>query len=232
MRAEVLKLRRTLVPRVALLFPLVPAFLAWGVFGRPAGAGDSWELFAQQVQVYWGLLMLPLVVSLLAAQLGSIEHASGGWRVLLALPRARAWTYLNKVGVLLALTATMHAVAFVGALAAAAAIPHAWSGALDVGALAAGYAGMWLASIGISLGTMAVAIRFESFLAPTGIGAAAAVIGMVLINSDRVGPWWPWNLPAYVVVMPELVGHALVYSVGLGAIALAIGLGALHARDV
>jgi hypothetical protein len=229
--AEFLKLRRTLVLPLVVLAPFVPALLIWGIFRGPRGEGLTWETFLGQGLVNWALLLLPLVVSLLVAQVTALEHTSGSWRVALALPRRRGWLLVEKLLVILLLTVLMNGLALVGLLLVTYALPHTLTGTLDPSQLFLHYGFVWLASLGMTLITLWVALRFSSFLAPSGIGAAATVTGFVLLNSERYGPWWPWTLAAYAMVEPALQSQVVIYSLALAAAAFVLSLIDFNRRD-
>jgi hypothetical protein len=81
LRAEALKNKRTLALWLALLAPLVVAGLNFGILLQrgpitvPSG-GNAWLWYGQMNLVTWGLLMMPLFVTLETALVGNMEHTS------------------------------------------------------------------------------------------------------------------------------------------------------------
>ncbi|MDO4264619.1 MAG: ABC transporter permease [Deinococcus sp.] len=104
---ELLKLRRTLVWPVVWLLPLIPAALDAFIFRteRMLVTAD-WDLMLQNGMTSWWLLLTPLFISLLTAQILGLEHSSGGWRLAFSAPLERQrilWTKLALLGALLTL---------------------------------------------------------------------------------------------------------------------------------
>ncbi len=98
--AEALKLRRTLTLWTTVAAPLLVVlfqffnFLERGAAVARPGA-DLWSAYARGALTLWSLFMLPLLVALQAALLAAVEHGSGGWRRLFALPAPR-WSILLR----------------------------------------------------------------------------------------------------------------------------------------
>jgi len=86
--AETLKLKRTLALRLAFIAPLVvPGFILLAFLGQDGAYVESppenaWVGFAQMVNIFWSLLILPLFITLQAALLAGVEHQNEQWKHL------------------------------------------------------------------------------------------------------------------------------------------------------
>ena len=103
LRAEVIKTRRTLAFWLAIIAPLVVISLEVAMFYKnraiyqnsPPG-DEIWFQFGLQTMVLWGLLMMPLFVTLETALVASWEHRNRQWKHLFALPIPRGALYAAK----------------------------------------------------------------------------------------------------------------------------------------
>jgi lantibiotic transport system permease protein len=220
--AEALKLRRTLALWLALIAPLVTAATTFGIFydrGSVAGADGigGWVRYGGQNIVVWGLLMLPLFVTLETALLGNMEHYSNHWKHLNALPVPRGVIYAAK---------QFAGMGLIG-LSSAVLVPYTVAGGLLLRLLRPGiglegvipwgqlvtyvgmtYLGAWLL---ISIHTW-LSLRWKSFVVACATGIACTIIGVFVVRADW-GPFWPWALPGSLangfssggVLLPELL---------------------------
>ena len=92
--AEALKLKRTLAVWMVFIAPSVVValnFVMWLDRGENfmLQRDSAWQALAQNVLLFWALLMLPLFVTLETALLGGVDHGSQQWKHLHALPIPR-----------------------------------------------------------------------------------------------------------------------------------------------
>src|SRR5512143_3300985 len=93
--AEVLKTKRTLMLTLAFVAPLSVVFLEFiarmqhGDGLARSTAMNEWLSTAQNISILWGMLVLPLFVTLETGLLGSLEHSNKTWKELYALPIPR-----------------------------------------------------------------------------------------------------------------------------------------------
>ena len=205
--AEILKLRRTLALRLAFVAPLVLVganvgmFLERGSISTPEGVA-AWIWYGQMNVVVWGLLMIPLFVTLETALVGNVEHANDHWKHLHALPVARGVIYVGKqfsgmvlVGVS-SLALVLHTVG--GGMLLKLLRPEIGLGPTVPWGRFFAYAGMtYLASwLIISIQTW-ISLRWKSFVVACATGIALTVAGVFVIHADW-GSFWPWALPGAV----------------------------------
>jgi hypothetical protein len=100
LRAEALKLRRTLALWMALLAPLLIEVLDFILYFQRGyirhDVENPWLWLGQQTLVYWSLLMLPLIITLQTALLANVEHSNQQWKHLFVLPTPRGAIYAAK----------------------------------------------------------------------------------------------------------------------------------------
>ena len=100
-RAELLKLKRTLALRLAIFSPVAIVLIVFGMYlGRLHSINDVNVLrgFAQLILTIWTIIVFPLYGALVAALLAGIEHQNEGWRHLLALPVQRPRNLCRQMG--------------------------------------------------------------------------------------------------------------------------------------
>jgi hypothetical protein len=107
--AEILKTKRTVALRMAVLTPAVlMALMMFAGYNAPFGfllsqRTDLWLALTQRSLLVWTLLALPLSITLEAALMAGLEHAENQWKNLFALPVPRWTVYLSKLLVVVAL---------------------------------------------------------------------------------------------------------------------------------
>lgn len=208
LRAERLKMKGTLAfwlaliaPAVIVSFQVMSAYMNRDLYYSRVPF-DAWSGYAMQVMILWGLLMMPLFVTLETALVAQLDHASSGWRHLYALPVSRGLLYAAKqlsgmaliglsLGALTGLTVLggLAMRLLMPGLGFEAAIPI--SEVVEFSALV--FLGSWLM---LSIQTW-VAQRWPSFIVACAVGIAMTVISVIVIESDYAG-FYPYTLPVLV----------------------------------
>lgn len=221
--AESLKLKRTLALGLAFLAPLAIGFLLVVMFaqmGPPGNKQDHWEGLIQNGHVLWSLLMLPLFVTLQMGLLANLEHGNKAWKVLYAQPLPRWSIYAAKQLISLGLIAlsmiVLVAVFFISGKLVQLLTPafefwkpFPWQMVVRVTAVSFGAA--WL----IIAFHMWFSIRVPSFVAAMAIGIVGTVAAVLVIQSDKYGPYYPWTL-AGTSAMNALNGQPYTTSLVIG----------------
>ncbi|MEJ2737825.1 MAG: ABC transporter permease [Anaerolineae bacterium] len=102
LRAEQLKVKRTLALWLAPLAPLVIIGLQLAIvlqrpeYYRNQDTTAAWTEFGGQIVFLWTMLLLPLFITLETALLGNLEHGNRQWKHLFALPVPRGAVYAAK----------------------------------------------------------------------------------------------------------------------------------------
>jgi len=223
--AELLKVKRTLAFWLTLLAPLSVALMLLMIFleqGEQIGYRENrWYSLTQNSLVGWGLLMLPLFVTLETGLMSALEHSNKTWKQLYALPLPRWTIYAAKqfvsIGLIgLSMIFLLAMVIGVGLLlnqlkpTMGFATPIPWSTIFQ--AYLFTYLASWLI---ISL-HLWVSAHWPSFVAAMGVGIVATVAGVLVIESDWAGVY-PWTLPGLVAIN-FMEGDAVVAELAFGIV--------------
>lgn len=208
-RAELLKLNRTLALRLAVITPLALVVLQIIVAQQrqdyyvQQNLSNGWQEFVQPTTMLWSLLMLPLFVTLETALLSGLEHSNRQLKHLFALPVPRGAIYAAKQfsGMLL-IGISMLALALFLALGGLALrlltpglgfeAPIPWL--MIVQRCGIIYLGCWLI---IAIHTW-ISMRWPSFVVASAVGITLTVAGVIMVQSDW-GSFYPWALPGLLV---------------------------------
>jgi hypothetical protein len=237
---EILKARRTLALAMTILAPAVIAFLQMALYLQSEGSfatpGENpWPGLGNNTVTFWALLMLPLFVTLETALLSGMEHSQRHWTLLYALPVPRWAYYAAKQLTAMALLALSNVVMLgwvvvVGLLLRWLMPVYGFDAPISLGstleALALAYAASLLV---VSLQTW-VAMRWPSFVVALGVGIAGTVAAALLIN-DELAAYYPWAIPAVVIVIDPLRTAALTTGLAGGAVVALLGCWHISRRD-
>jgi lantibiotic transport system permease protein len=212
LRAETLKLRRTLALALTLIAPLVVTELCFFVFWKMLSDGHApgppgaprWGALVQQNLILWSLLMLPLFIALETALLAGLEHSEKNWKLLYTTPVPRWTIYAAKQILGMALIGLsvliFWALVLLDGLLLRLLVPGKgfeaeapWQQML--GTCAAMYLASWVL---LSLHTW-VAVRWPSFVVALSVGIAGTVVGVLVLQTEA-NKFYPWTAPAMVVM--------------------------------
>ncbi|KFL35638.1 ABC transporter permease [Arenimonas donghaensis] len=236
--AERLKLRGTLAAWMCLVAPavVVAVYVLQITFSNfpasrvPMTPAEAWAGFVQATLVLWAFLMLPLLVTLQAALLAGLDHQGNQWKHLLALPTPRHTHYLAKLAALGALLALSQLSMFVllplgGVLLSVTKPAFGLAGAPSWSALAGDLAGIYFACLLLVALHTWIALRWRSFAVAVGVGMGATVMGFLIGQSGRFGPWYPWSLPMQTLATdPAVATQVTTYSVAAAVLVTALGV--------
>lgn len=232
LQAERLKLRGTLALWMCLVAPglVVAVVVLQLVFsemrGPPRPPDEAWSRFAMGVMALWAFLMVPLFVTLEAALLAALEHGNRQWQRLLALPLPRSTHYVAKLLtlgflLLLAQATLMLLIPLGGGVLMVFQPALGLAGAPPWELLARTGAAIFVASaLVVSLHTW-VALRWRSFAVACGLGMGATVMGFLIGQSVKFGPWYPWSLPVQMLANGGDKSTVMVFSAA-GALLVAL----------
>ena len=210
LHAELLKTKRTLAFWLALIAPAVVVAVQVAViwdrqsyyFQNPEIIQQTWYEYGKETAVLWGLLMLPLFVTLETALVAQWEHKSGQWKHLFALPIPRWALYAAKqvsgMGLIgLSIAALFGLLVLSGwgfrllspGLGFEAPVPWLEYGKYGLTM----FLGAWLI---VAIQTW-VAQRWSSFAVASGVGIALTVAGVVVVQSEWAN-FYPYILPVIV----------------------------------
>ena len=212
--AEILKLRRTLAPWVTILAPTTVSALYFLILLSMSGQNaynrdpDAWWGLTKSVCSIWSIAMLPLFITLETALLGNIEHSQRHWKHLYALSIPLSSIYAAKwlAGTLLAALAsvTLWVEIIVTGLLMRWTHPLMGFGSpIPLWTITRTVGGILLAGLLVLSIHTWVALRFQSFAAASGIGIAATISNLMVLNSDKWGQLYPWALSLHTYANPH-----------------------------
>ena len=249
LHAETLKLKRTIALKMVVIAPaaigLLVLFMASQApfsMVRRGGAGHEWAELTRINLLVWGILMLPLFITLETALVAGLDHAENQWKILLARPVPRWTLYVAKLLVVMAMTAASSVVLVCGVLAAGAVLP--WiqpelhfgfpiplAAILRDGAQVTG-----LAFLALTIQHW-VSLRWQSFSVATSVGIVAMVTGYLMVVSTRQTDAWPQYFPLSLPMLvlarrPQNVEAVLWISGAAGLLVAAVGCADFCRREV
>jgi hypothetical protein len=213
LRAERLKVKRTLALWLAPLAPLVIIGLQLAIvlqrreYYRNQDTAAAWTEFGGQIVFLWTMLLLPLFITLETALLGNLEHGNRQWKHLFALPIPRGAVYAAKQISAMAIIGLSMAALYLYIVLSGLALrwvapglgfeaPVPWWAFFQYIGLA--YLASWLI---LSIHTW-VSLRWHSFVVASAVGIAAMVIAVFMFESDW-SQWYPWTYPGLVAYAAE-----------------------------
>jgi hypothetical protein len=245
LRAEQLKLKRTLALWLAPLAPLVIIALQVAIIlenkerYQQQDITHAWTKYGEQIVFLWTMLLLPLFITLETALLSNLEHGNQQWKHLFVLPIPRWAIYAAKqIGGMFIIGLSMvslYALLVLSGLGLRLLTPGLgfeapvpWGEFSQYVALA--YLASWLI---ISIHTW-VGLRWHSFVVASAVGIVAMIVAVVLFQSDWA-QWYPWTFSGLVTyglgedadVLPQLLAGTLG-----GLVAAVLGGWDVVRRDV
>jgi hypothetical protein len=247
--AETLKLKRTLALKMVAIAPLavlaLTAFIAtqapWSTL-RAGAAGYAWSRLTRVNLQFWGLLMMPLFITLQSTLVAGLDHADNQWKALFARPVPRWTIYVSKLCVVTTMTAVSSAVLAAGILLGGNALRAVLPREIifgpapfrDVFAKTAQMTALAFLSLTIQHW---VSLRWRTFSAGVGFGIVAMVTSFgMMLAAGQYGGWpqyFPGALPMLVLARdPGDLGAAIWIGI-MGGIAVSVtGCAEFCRRDV
>lgn len=191
---EFMKTKRSLVWILLLIGPLLTALQMIGPIPVSQVAEiNEWEILYAYAIIPYAMLFLPLLVGVLSAFICRFEHLSGGWKQVLTLPVSRSHIYLSKllmVASLLAVTQLLLLVIFllIGTTKGIS-DPIPWAFLLK------SITGGWIATLPLAALQMWVSVTWRSFGAPLALNVVLTLPAVLIANSEKYGPFYPWAQP-------------------------------------
>lgn len=239
-RVEVLKLKGTLALLAAFLAPLVVALLQTAMMvGRsrrmlPAGS-DPYAALMNAFGFYV-ILMLPLFACLEATLVFGLEHTSGAWRRLGALPVRRRSIFLAKLAVLSGLVALSLALLALSVAALGrgllAVYPDLGPASVPWALLGRRVVTLTGAALLMTVIHAWVSCRFASVPVSIGSGIAATIVGFVVASSERLVRVYPWTLPVNLLREGAAAAPFVLGSLGGTLIVALLAIRELERREI
>ncbi|WP_152655696.1 ABC transporter permease [Oceanobacillus sp. CFH 90083] len=191
--SEWFKLRKSKVLFLLLVAPLVGLFIGLANSFIEIEGINAWYEKLIMMNFTYATLFLPLISGVFAGVICRYEHQEGGWKQLLALPVTRGKVFLSKYLVLILLMLAMqlmylvsiYLVGMIEGITDPFPMDIVWKSIL----------GGWVATLPLIALQLWVSIAFKSFAAPFAINVIFTLPTILVINSERFGPYYPWGQP-------------------------------------
>lgn len=247
--AETLKLKRTIALKLVLVAPVAVVLLTLFVASqapfstlRRGAMRDDWGALARINLQFWGLLMMPLYITLQTALIAGVDHGENQWKALFARPVPRWTVYVAKLLAVMAMTVTSSGILVGGVLLAGVILPHLtaevqFGSPVPATAILVQAARMTgLAFLPLTIQHW-VALRWRAFSVAVGFGIIAIVTAFaMLLAAGQYGggpQYFPWALPMLVIARyPANIQQVLWISVAIGLVTTVAGCIEFCRRDV
>lgn len=191
--SEWYKLRKSKVLFLLLVAPLVGLFIGLANSFFEIEGINAWHEKLIMMNFTYAILFLPLISGVLASVICRYEHQEGGWKQLLALPVTRGKVFFSKYLVLILLMLAMqlmylvsiYLVGMIEGITDPFPMDIVWKSIL----------GGWVATLPLIALQLWISIAFKSFAAPFAINVIFTLPTILVINSERFGPYYPWGQP-------------------------------------
>ncbi|MGN6179037.1 MAG: ABC transporter permease [Mucilaginibacter sp.] len=172
-----------------------------------------WLQFAGAILGIMGVLLLPILIVFIAYSVNSIEHKADTWKTLFSLPISKLSVYAAKymyAFFLLLICLTLFAALtygfgnLLGTLKPALKFHDYAVGRL----LTEVYFKLFLSSLGILSIQFLLSLLFRDFLKPMGIGFAATIAGVIMVNLGwQYAYLFPYSHPITVIKLLPSHSH-------------------------
>ncbi|MTD38705.1 ABC transporter permease subunit [Erwinia sp. CPCC 100877] len=189
---EIYKLWKSKIIGLLLLVPASIIFI--GVTSNlDITAVNKWFTKLITINLSYGLLLLPLLTGVFAAFICRYEHAAGGWKQLFTLPVTRTNIYFAKLIVLACLLLISQLLYLVGIFIVGKLLRYTEPFPIEI--IWKAMFGGWLASLPLITLQLGLSMFFKSFVMPFALNVMCTLPAILIVNSERFGPYYPWNQP-------------------------------------
>lgn len=186
-RAELVKLRRSLSWAVVVFLPLMA--VVTGVVNTLVSGqqpGDGWHTLWMRIVVFYGLFPLAAGVAVLASLVWRVEHQGGNWNALMGRVTSSLDIVVAKTAVTAALAAALQAVLVVGVIVAGKLV-FDLPGLLPPRYLAVSVV-IVVACLPLAALQSGLSMLMRSFAAPVAVALAGATVGTLLLLTRVEAP--------------------------------------------
>lgn len=201
LRSEFLKLRKSAIWLLVFVSPLLAMLIGFGeVNVLPEIDQYQWVATLGMMTIGHSILFLPLLTGVFSSFICRYEHIGGGWKQLLSLPVSRKNVYVGKL-IIASLLIAITQILFVAGLLFIGWV-KGFPTEIPWGILLSSVIGGWIACLPLIALQLFVSVSWSSFAAPLAINAIFTIPNILIINSERFGPYYPWAQP-FLMMMPD-----------------------------
>jgi len=193
LQSEWYKLRKSRIISIIFVGPLVALMIGLSFNLDIKVEVNEWYLSLLSINLTYALLFLPLITGVLASVICRYEHQAGGWKQLLALPVTRGKVFMAKY-VLLMLLVLVIQLLYLAAVYGVG-VMKGFTDPFPIDIVWKSMLGGWVATFPLVALQLWMSILFKSFAAPFAVNVVLTLPSILVINSERFGPYYPWAQP-------------------------------------
>ncbi|HIW35005.1 MAG TPA: ABC transporter permease [Candidatus Paenibacillus intestinavium] len=202
LQAEWYKLRKTNIIPFILTGPLLVLAIAWNVELDMEGTeGFQYIYTSMMVNLVYAVMFLPLMTGVLAAIICRYEHQAGGWKQLFALPTTRGKVYVSKFVIIISITLIMQLLYALVLLAVG--LMKDYGEPFPMVLIVKSVLGGWVATLPLIALQLWLSTLFKSFAAPFAVNVIFTIPTILVMNSEKFAPYYPWAQPFAMMYIAE-----------------------------
>ena len=194
-RSEWLKLRKTNIWLLIFVSPALASFIGFLSESELGWLGTLGMMIPAH-----GLLFLPLLSGVFSAFVCRYEHQGNSWKQLLALPVSRRQVFLAKGFIVIVFLAFTQLLLLFGWVCVGTL--KGFSGPFPWELMTKSIFGGLIASLPLAALQLWVSSAWASFAAPLALNVIMTIPNLLVVNSAKYGPWYPWSQP-FLMMMPK-----------------------------
>jgi len=197
--AERLKLSKSFIWLLVPISPLISLLIGMLVNLDYAEDELNSAVMISSMASFHAMLFLPIMTGILSAFVCRFEHSGGGWKAQLSLPITRPALYIAKFTIVAGLLAITQLL-FAGAVIAAS-IYQQIDGGIPWSLILQSSITGWIACLPLAALQLWVSTSWSSFAAPLTINVMLTLPNILILNSAKYGPFYPWAQPAMAMLI-------------------------------
>lgn len=201
LQSEWFKFRKSPILSIILVGPLLGLLIGLTVNDYEQFEMNQWYPTLLMMNLTYALLLLPLVTGVLASFICRYEHQAGGWKQLLTLPVSRGKVFIAKY-VLLVCTVLCIQLLYLVAVYCVGTI-KGFTHPFPIDIFWKSIFGGWIATFPLVALQLWMSIVFKSFAAPFAVNVVFTLPSILVVNSERFAPYYPWVQPFSMMYISE-----------------------------
>ena len=200
-QSEFLKLRKSSIWLLIFVSPILSLLLGFTALSELPDVGKhQWTTALGMMTVSHAILFLPLLTGIFSSFICRYEHVGGGWKQLLSLPVSRTNVYIVKVLIVSFLIAATQLLFAMGLFLVG--WMKGYPADIPWGTITTSIIGGWVACLPLIALQMFVSVAWSSFAAPLAVNVIFTIPNMLIVQSEKFGPYYPWAQP-FLLMMPN-----------------------------
>lgn len=192
--SEWYKLRKSSFVWALFVGPMLAFVVGLGIsfMGEDAGKYE-WYVPLLGMNLIYALLFLPLITAVFAGLICRYEHQAGGWKQLLAMPVTRGQVFVAKYSIIMMLILVMQLIYLVAVFGVG--MIKGFTEPFPLEIVWKCVIGGWIATFPLVALQLWLSLMWKSFAAPFAVNVVFTLPTILVVNSDKVSPYYPWAQP-------------------------------------